>query len=187
MAPAPVSAHIVLIVTAATLFYVARTDLKEFKIRNELVLCLAGLYVLFAVLSGRWVGIPWNIGFAIFMLIVMLYYYSQGMMGGGDVKLLAVAFLWVGIECALVFAIFLTISIVIHLVVVKFGWARVQEHRGRKRIPFAPSIAAALIISFMSGCLEPEPWRFAFWPGTAQTDLPKLTIPNLQEQLNPSR
>jgi prepilin peptidase CpaA len=187
MAPALVSAHIVLIVTAATLFYVARTDLKEFKIRNELVLCLAGLYVLFAVLSGRWVGIPWNIGFAVFMLTIMLYYYSRGMMGGGDVKLLAVAFLWVGIECALVFAIFLTISIIIHLIVVKFGWAQVQERRGRKRIPFAPSIAAALIISFMSGCLEPGPWRFAFWPGTAQTDLPKLTIPNLQEQLNPSR
>jgi hypothetical protein len=85
------------------------------------------------------------------------------------------------------FAIFLTVSIVIHLIVVKFGWAQVQEHRGRKRIPFAPSIAAALIVSFMSGCLEPGPWRFAFWPGTAQTDLPNLTIQNLQEQLNPSR
>jgi prepilin peptidase CpaA len=186
MAPAPVAAHIVLIVTAATLFYMAWTDLKEFKIRNELVLCIAGLYVLFAVLSGRWVGIHWNIGFAIFMLIIMLYYYSRGMMGGGDVKLLTVAFLWVGIECALVFAILLAVFIVIHLIVVRLGWAKVQELRGSKRIPFAPSIAAALIVAFMSGCLEPGLWRFSFWPGTAQTDLPNLTIPKPQDQLDRS-
>jgi prepilin peptidase CpaA len=187
MAPAPLAAHIVLIVTAATLFYVAWTDLKEFKIRNEMVLCIAGLYVLFAVLSGRWVGMYWNIGFAIFMLVIMLYYYSQGIMGGGDVKMLAVAFLWVGIECAFVFAIFLAVSIIIHLIVVKFGWAKVQEVRGRKRIPFAPSIAAALIVTFMSGCLEPVSWWFSLWPGTAQTDLPNLTVRNLQEQLNRPR
>jgi prepilin peptidase CpaA len=187
MAPAPLAAHIVLIVTAATLFYVAWTDLKEFKIRNEMVLCIAGLYVLFAVLSGRWVVMHWNIGFAIFMLVIMLYYYSKGMMGGGDVKMLAVAFLWVGIECALAFAIFLAVSIIIHLIVVKLGWAKVQEVRGRKRIPFAPSIAAALIVTFMSGCLEPVPWRFSLWPGPAQTDLPNLTVPNLQEQLNRPR
>jgi prepilin peptidase CpaA len=187
MAPAPLSAHIVLIVTAATLFYVAWTDLKEFKIHNEMVLCIAGLYVLFAVLSGRWVGMHWNIGFAILMLVIMLYYYSQGMMGGGDVKMLAVAFLWVGIECALVFAIFLAVSIIIHLIVVKFGWAKVQEVRGRKRIPFAPSIAAALIVTFMSGCLESGPRPFSFWPAPAQTNLPNLTVPNLQEQLNRPR
>lgn len=187
MAPAPLSAHIVLIVTAATLFYVAWTDLKEFKIRNEMVLCIAGLYVLFAVLSGRWVGTHWNVGFAILMLVIMLYYYSQGMMGGGDVKMLAVAFLWVGIECALVFAIFLSVSIIIHLIAVKFGWARVQEVRGRKRIPFAPSIAAALIVTFMSGCLESGARPFSFWPGPAQTNLPNLTVPNLQEQLNRPR
>jgi prepilin peptidase CpaA len=187
MTPAPVFAHIVLIVTAATLLYVAWTDLKEFKIRNELVLCLAGLYVLFAVLSGRWVGMYWNVGFAIFMLVIMLYYYSQGLMGGGDVKMLAVAFLWIGTDCALVFAIFLTIAVVVHLIVVRLGWAGVQEHRGRKRIPFAPSIAAALIVTFMSGCLEPGPWRLSLWPGTAQTDLPNLTIPKLQEQLDRPR
>src|SRR5260370_2639475 len=101
MARAPVSAHIVLIVTAATLFYMARTDLKEFKIRNELVLCIAGLYVLFAVLSGRWVGIHWNIGFAIFMLIIMLFYYSRGLLGGVDLKILPFPSLYSAIKCAL--------------------------------------------------------------------------------------
>jgi prepilin peptidase CpaA len=187
MALSPISATVVLVLTAATLFYVALTDLREFKIRNDLILVLAGLYVLHAVLSGRWVNMHWNVGFAIFMLAVMLYFYSQGLMGGGDVKMLAVAFLWVGIPCSLVFAILLTIFIVVHLGVVKLGWAKVQEIEGRKRIPFAPSIAAALIVTFMSGCLEPGNWRFSFWPSTTQKGLPDLTIQNLREQLDRSR
>jgi prepilin peptidase CpaA len=180
-------ANVVLIVTAATLFYVALTDLREFKIRNELVLVLAALYFLHAALSGRWVHMHWNIGFAILMLVVMLYFYSQGLMGGGDVKMLAVAFLWTGIQCALVFAILLTIFIVVHLGIVKLGWAKVQEVHGSKRIPFAPSIAAALIVTFMSGCLEGDFRHFLPWSGSAQKELPDLTIRNLQEQLNRSR
>ncbi len=53
MALSPIASYFVLVIAAATLFYVALTDLKEFKIANELVLVLAGLYVLFAVLSGH--------------------------------------------------------------------------------------------------------------------------------------
>ena len=41
---APMS-HVVLVITAAVLFYVALTDFKHFKIRNELILVLAGLFV----------------------------------------------------------------------------------------------------------------------------------------------
>ena len=39
---APLS-HVVLVITAAVLFYVALTDFKQFKIRNELIFALAGL------------------------------------------------------------------------------------------------------------------------------------------------
>jgi hypothetical protein len=85
------------------------------------------------------------------------------------------------------FAILLAVFVIIHLIVVKLGWTKVQELRGSKRIPFAPSIAAALIVTFMSGCLEPGLWQFPFWPGRAEPDLPKLTIPNLQEQPNRPR
>lgn len=187
MSFASASADVVLILTAVTLFYVALTDLKEFKIQNELVLLLAGLYVLHAILSGRWVEIHWNIGFAIIMLIVMLYFYSQGLMGGGDVKMLAVAFLWVGVQCALVFAILLTIFILIHLGVVKFGWTKVQEVEGKKRIPFAPSIAAALIVTFMSGCLQPGAWQFAPWHNTAPNGPPPKPVQDLQKQLERGR
>jgi Flp pilus assembly protein protease CpaA len=35
----------ILVITAATLFWVALTDLREFKVRNEFVVVLASLYV----------------------------------------------------------------------------------------------------------------------------------------------
>ena len=45
------------------LFYVALTDFKQFKIRNELIFVLAGLFVVHALLSGRWVSAHWNLAF----------------------------------------------------------------------------------------------------------------------------
>jgi prepilin peptidase CpaA len=89
------------------------------------------------------------------MFLVMFVVYSFNMMGGGDVKLLSVAFLWVGIDCALAFALLLLLFSSIHAIASKLGWANAQlgESDDRKRIPFAPSIAAALAGVFMLGCL----------------------------------
>ena len=42
----------ILVHTAATFFWVALTDLREFKVRNEFVAILAGLYLLHALGSG---------------------------------------------------------------------------------------------------------------------------------------
>ena len=76
----------------------------------------------------------------------MLYYYNQKLMGGGDVKLFAVAFLWTGPWCTLPFALFLLIFVGLHAAAAKFGWVEVQVREDkRKRIPLALSIAGALI------------------------------------------
>ena len=42
----------ILVLTAATLFWVALTDLREFKVRNEFVAILAGLFLVHALCSG---------------------------------------------------------------------------------------------------------------------------------------
>jgi prepilin peptidase CpaA len=118
---------------------------------------LAGLFVLHAFLSGRWPGIAWNVGLALLIFAVMLYFYSQNLLGGGDVKLLTVAFLWAGVDCALPFAILLLLFATVHVIAGKLGWVvlrRVGEDK-RSRIAFAPSVAAALIGIFMLGCLAP--------------------------------
>jgi prepilin peptidase CpaA len=148
---------LVLVMTAAVLFYVAFTDLKDFKIRNELVATLAGLFVIHAVLSGLWTGILWNFAFALAMFAVMLVFYARNWMGGGDVKLLGVAFLWVGLRCALPFAVLLLAFASIHALIARFGLATAPPADGDKhrRIAFAPSVAAALIGTFMLGCLAP--------------------------------
>src|SRR5215475_3934880 len=98
---------LVLLVTATTLFYAAWTDLREFKIRNEMVLALTCLYAIYAWVSGTWVTAYWNVGLAFGMFVVCLFFYAKGWLGGGDVKILAVAFLWVGLRYALPFTLLL--------------------------------------------------------------------------------
>ena len=56
MAPSASLSHVLLVITAAVLFDVALTYFKEFKIRNEFILVLAALFVVHALLSGRWVS-----------------------------------------------------------------------------------------------------------------------------------
>jgi prepilin peptidase CpaA len=150
-------ANSVLAIAAVILLYAALTDLKRFQIRNELIAVLAALFVLHAFLSGRWPGMAWNIGLALLMFAVLIYFYSQSLLGGGDVKLLTVAFLWAGLDCALPFAILLSLFALIHVVAGKRGWVDLQQvgEDKRSRIAFAPSVAAALIGIFMLGCLAP--------------------------------
>jgi prepilin peptidase CpaA len=149
--------YLILVIAAAVLFYAALTDLKHYKIRNDVILVLILLFFAHAFVSNRWTGIAWNIGFAAFIFAVLIYFYSRRLVGGGDVKLLSVALLWVGVDCALPFAVLLLIFASIHTLAANRGWAGTQrlDDDDRKRIPFAPSIAAALIGTFMLGCLVP--------------------------------
>ena len=149
------ASYSVLVVAAMLLFYLAATDLREFKIRNELVLVLGGLFFLHAGLSGRWVELHWNVGFAVFAFVLMLLCYARGLMGGGDLKLMTVALLWSGPHCAIPFLIILVFTAFLLAVAAKFGWVRAQRANGRIKIAFAPAIAAGLIGIFMLGCLRP--------------------------------
>jgi prepilin peptidase CpaA len=141
----------ILILTSATLFWVALTDFRNLKIRNEAVLVLAGLYFLYAAVSGRWATVPWNVGFAVLMFAGMIYVYAVKKMGGGDIKLLAVAFLWTGPWSVLPFAILLVIFLGIHYLAVRLNWAEGVKSPQGLRIPLAPSVAGALIGTFALG------------------------------------
>src|SRR6266702_8693611 len=127
MAPDLVASEFVLIITAAVLVYAAYNDLRHYKIRNELIGVLVVLYCAHALLSGRWVTAHWNLAFAFLMFVVMCFFYSYRLMGGGDLKLLTVAFLWIGVGCALPFALLLLGFSAIHVVATKLGWANVRQ------------------------------------------------------------
>jgi prepilin peptidase CpaA len=89
------------------------------------------------------------------MFVAMLAFYSLGWMGGGDVKILAVAFLWTGLSGALPLAILLVVFSGIHAIAAKLGWVKSQlTDSGRRRIPFAPSVAGALICIFVLRALQ---------------------------------
>lgn len=146
----PAWAYVVLVAASALLLQAAWTDLREFKIRNELVLALAGLFVIYALIAPQWLSLKWDLAFAAIMFLALLVFYALGGMGGGDVKILAVAFLWTGLSGALPFSIFLAIFSGAHAIAAKLGWARSQvAESGRRRIPFAPSVAGALICTLV--------------------------------------
>ena len=149
----------VLLVTVAALFYAACIDLRHYKISNELILLLIGLFFLYSLFSDRWTTLAWNLGLAAGIFLFLIYSYSRHWMGGGDVKILAVAFLWVGIECALLFVSLLLLFVSLHAATAKLGWVAAQQNDSdtRLRIPFAPSIAASLIATILLGCLRWHP------------------------------
>jgi prepilin peptidase CpaA len=147
----PQASLLILLLTSATLFWVALTDFRNFKIRNDAVLLLAGLYFLYAAVSGRWASIPWNVAFAILTFAGMTYVYAVNKMGGGDIKLLAVAFLWTGPWAVLPFALLLLVFIGVHYLAARLGWAAAEKSPAGLRIPLAPSVAGALIGTFALG------------------------------------
>jgi len=145
------STNVVLVATATLLFYAALTDLREFKIRNNLVLALAGLYALYVVLAGEpWMQVLWHVGFAAAMFVVLLAFYARNWLGGGDVKILTVCFLWVGMTYALPFTILLLIFACGYVIMAeKFEWVRVLHTKRGRKVPYAPLVAAALICVFV--------------------------------------
>ncbi|MFB9269920.1 prepilin peptidase [Bradyrhizobium erythrophlei] len=155
MIDANFASFLILILTSVLLFYVAANDLRELKIRNELLIVLVVLFVAHAAVSGRWVQLHWNIAFAAAGFIFMLYWYGQGYMGGGDLKLLTVALLWTGIGCVLPFLIIMAGAALLHTLLGRLGLIQVQYAHNRMKVAFAPSIAAGLIGIFMLGCLHP--------------------------------
>jgi prepilin peptidase CpaA len=155
MAPYVTPANIILIVTAGVLLAAAMTDLKRYTIGNTYILALVVLLIAYTAVTGRWTVLAWNVGIATLLFVVLFYFYSRSWMGGGDVKILTVAFLWIGSDCALLFAILLCAFASIHGAAAKLKWAPSQSAGDdkRARIAFAPSVAAALIGTFLLGCL----------------------------------
>jgi len=145
----------ILVISAGLLFYVALTDLNSYKVRNEFVALLTLLFFVHALISGRWVLLPWNLALAAAGFACLSYIYTLRVLGGGDVKLLTVALLWTGKDAALTFSILLLAFGTIHFLAVKFKFVATVSPDGPATIPYAPSIAAALIGTFVLGYLSP--------------------------------
>jgi Flp pilus assembly protein protease CpaA len=141
------------VAAAVVLLYAAIVDFFTFKIRNSVVLLLFVLYLLFALSARAWSDIFWNFILAAFIFVVLIPFYAKQAVGGGDVKFITVVCLWLAPPCALFFSALLLLFIVLHLTAARIGWARTQPMAGSKAIPYAPSVAGALIGVIVFGCL----------------------------------
>jgi len=117
----------------AVLFYVGFTDFQTFKIQNNVVLLFAILYALFAIVARTPSEILSNLVLAAIMFAILLWLYSSGVIGGGDVKFMTVACLWVGLHCALLFSIILFLLIGLHVLAAWTGWATTKPMAGAPR------------------------------------------------------
>lgn len=100
---------------AAILFWAAATDLKDRRIPNFQPLGILGLFVLLAawqVAGGALVttAFLWPLVSAALVFSFCLVLFALGMMGGGDVKLMAAVALIAGPSLSAAFVLFVTIA-----------------------------------------------------------------------------
>ena len=138
--------------TVILLCYIAVMDLRTFKIENKSVVLLFVFYILYALAARTGREIASDVFVGVSVLGFFLWSYTTGAVGGGDVKLLPVVCLWVGAHCAMLFSALLLVFIVLHLIIVRLGWASARAINGRRAIPYAPSIAGAMLGTILLGC-----------------------------------
>lgn len=86
----------ILIAAAAVFVFAAWRDLRSFTIPNGAVVGLAALYPLYVIFASAPVAWGLALGLAALVFAVGCAMFALKAMGGGDVKLLAVATLWAG-------------------------------------------------------------------------------------------
>jgi prepilin peptidase CpaA len=149
-----------------TVIYAGIGDLTTMRIPNRLVLAMLVGYAMLAPLAGFSIS-QLALGLATACIVFFLAFgaFAMGWMGGGDVKLMAVAALWLGLPQLAAFLLWtslagavLTLSLMVYRslplskVVRGFGWAS-RLHTNETRVPYGVAIASASLIVFTA-----SPW-----------------------------
>lgn len=96
MFASPLFHQLLMLCFFALIILAALSDLKEFRIPNQISLALLALYPLYVLASPTPVG--WLMALAVGSLVFVagLTLFFCGLVGGGDVKFLAATSLWAG-------------------------------------------------------------------------------------------
>lgn len=88
--------HPIALIALALCLYAAVTDVKRLEIDNWVSLAVAGLFVVYGVMEP----VLWLAHVAVMLVVLTLgiVINRAGIMGGGDVKLLAALSLWAGLS-----------------------------------------------------------------------------------------
>ena len=137
-------------VVSLLLCWVVFEDLRHFRIRNTVVLALAASFVIDLAVRGRLaVLLPHGL-FALFGFVILSALFALRAIGGGDVKLLSAALLWVGPEGCTLFAALLLACTAIYVIGNWVGLLPARRRAGRTMIPYGPSIAAAWVMHIIA-------------------------------------
>ncbi len=139
--------------TVAVLFYIGFMDYRTFKIRNDWLLLLLVLYGLLAFVDRTGAEVASNVILAVAMFGILLFFYTRGLVGGGDVKLMAVVALWINGQHLLPFSILLLVLVCLHVAAAKLGWAPTKSMGGHTAISFGPALSGALIGAIILGAV----------------------------------
>lgn len=125
------------------LLYIAYVDLKTKKIYNKSLVPLAILGVLYSVFFSADMMLSFK-GFAFGgIFFIVMYVLSKGNVGEGDIKLVAILGLFLGLYKTMIFIFLACVLQVIFFMVRKVGF--------KETAPFGPSLCISAIFSFFWG------------------------------------
>lgn len=136
-----------------TLIYIIIDDLRNYRISNRSIGVLIGLFVIQTLVNRAYLDAAVQIFIAFIFFLALLIPYSRGFLGGGDVKLLGAAFLWLADDDRLVFSVFFFLLTLLYVLAAKL---RLAPSRGKTTvfIPFGPSIAGAWLLTILTASLH---------------------------------
>jgi prepilin peptidase CpaA len=156
------TAIVILTVFPVCMLFATFYDIFTMTIPNKISLVLIAAFAICAPLAGISITTAlWSVGLALFVLSVGFALFSAGIMGGGDVKLLAASTLWFGTAFTLPYLLFgailgglLTIAIVLYrrlpmlpLFALRFPWME-RLHDKNQGVPYGAALGPAAITVF---------------------------------------
>ena len=138
----------------------AVTDLQEYRIPNSVNLAIAALFPVYALAPGAGVDITGALILAAVVLTVGTGLFALGVLGGGDVKLIAAVSLWVGPAAFVDFLLIMALTGGLFALVQSSQWrlgvAQFLMDRGEtgvaktligRDVPYAVAIVTATVIA----------------------------------------
>lgn len=134
----------------ATLFAAAISDLRAYRIPNALPGILMLLFGVAQIMDSS-AMVPWsNIAHFGIALIVGMFLFSRGWIGGGDAKLYAATALWFALNGAVMLLFFTTIAggvLAAAFIAARLSGLRKNVPKADRRIPYGVAIATGGVIT----------------------------------------
>jgi len=136
------------------MLHASLTDLKHRKITNFTILALLALWLPVAVITGLpWDAMVTSVFAAVLVFILGFGCFCMGWVGGGDVKLAAIASLWLGAGLTPAFLMLATIfGAVIALIFAAIAYLKRRSGEPIQAelmmLPYGPGLASAAVVLF---------------------------------------